>query len=53
MVCKTSFYAPLNSLHPFLLDVLIECMQANYRAEDLAFAEDLAEALLENFAGKL
>ena len=35
--------------YAFLLDALVECMQANYRAEDLAFAEDLAEALLENF----
>ncbi len=35
--------------YAFLLDALIECLQANYRACDLAFAEDLAEALLENF----
>jgi uncharacterized protein YyaL (SSP411 family) len=35
--------------YAFLLDALIECLQANYRAADLGFAEDLAEALLENF----
>ncbi len=35
--------------YAFLLDALIECLQANYRAVDLVFAEDLAEALLENF----
>jgi uncharacterized protein len=35
--------------YAFLLDALIELLQANYRATDLAFAEDLAEALLENF----
>ena len=35
--------------YAFLLDALIELMQADYRAVDLAFAEDLAEALLENF----
>ncbi len=35
--------------YAFLLDALIECLQAGYRAVDLGFAEDLAEALLENF----
>ena len=35
--------------YAFLLDALIELMQADYRAVDLSFAEDLAEALLENF----
>ena len=35
--------------YAFLLDALIELLQADYRAEDLGFAEDLAEALLENF----
>jgi uncharacterized protein len=35
--------------YAFLLDALIECLQADYRAIDLSFAEDLAEALLENF----
>ena len=35
--------------YAFLLDALQECLQANYRAADMAFAEDLAEALLENF----
>jgi uncharacterized protein len=32
-----------------LLDALIECLQANYRTEDLTFAEDLAEVLLTDF----
>ena len=47
-----SYRAHLNAYlddYAFLLDALIECLQANYRACDLAFAEDLAEALLENF----
>ena len=35
--------------YAFLLDALIELMQAEYRAVDLSFAENLAEALLENF----
>ncbi|MFM9836081.1 MAG: thioredoxin domain-containing protein [Methylophilaceae bacterium] len=35
--------------YAFLLDALLECLQANYRAVDMAFSEDLAEALLENF----
>jgi uncharacterized protein len=35
--------------YAFLLDALIELLQADYRAIDLSFAEDLAEALLENF----
>ena len=46
------YHAHLNAYlddYAFLLDALIECLQANYRACDLAFAEDLAEALLENF----
>ena len=35
--------------YAFLLNALIELLQADYRAVDLGFAEDLAEALLENF----
>ena len=35
--------------YAYLLDALIELMQANYRASDLGFAEDLAEALLSDF----
>jgi uncharacterized protein YyaL (SSP411 family) len=35
--------------YAFLLDALLECLQANYREEDMAFAKDLAEALLDNF----
>ena len=49
---NNNYRAHLNAYlddYAFLLDALIECMQAIYRAEDLAFAEDLAEALLENF----
>ncbi len=35
--------------YAFLLDALLECLQANYREVEMAFAEELAEALLENF----
>jgi uncharacterized protein YyaL (SSP411 family) len=35
--------------HAFLLDALIELMQADYRTVDMQFAEEIAEALLENF----
>ena len=35
--------------YAFLLDALIELMQAEYRVKDMTFAEDLAEALLEEF----
>lgn len=35
--------------HAFLLDALNELMQASYRSEDMQFAEEIAEALLENF----
>ena len=35
--------------YAFLLDALIELMQVEYRVEDMAFAQDLAEALLEEF----
>lgn len=35
--------------YAFLLDALLELMQAEYRPHDMAFAEDLAEALLEEF----
>lgn len=35
--------------YAFLLDALLELMQAEYRPIDMAFAEDLAEALLEEF----
>jgi uncharacterized protein len=47
-----NYHAHLNAYlddYAFLLDALIELMQADYRAIDLSFAEDLAEALLENF----
>ncbi len=47
-----NYQAHLNAYlddYAFLLDALIECLQASYRAVDLGFAEDLAEALLENF----
>jgi len=35
--------------YAYLLDALIELTQTRYRAQDLQFAEDIAEALLENF----
>ena len=35
--------------YAYLLDALIELLQIDYRAQDLGFTEDLAEALLENF----
>lgn len=35
--------------HAFLLDALIALMQADYRSIDMQFAEEIAEALLENF----
>ncbi|MDP3744434.1 MAG: thioredoxin domain-containing protein [Methylotenera sp.] len=38
--------------YAFLLDALIELMQADYRSIDMQFAEDLAEALLDNFAAE-
>ena len=47
-----NYHAHLNAYlddYAFLLDALIELLQADYRAIDLAFAEDLAESLLENF----
>jgi hypothetical protein len=35
--------------HAYLLDALLELMQADFRGEDLRFACDLAEILLEQF----
>lgn len=35
--------------HAFLLDALIELMQAEFRTSDFAFAQDLAELLLAQF----
>ena len=35
--------------HAFLLDALIEMMQADFRADDLAFAREIAELLLAQF----
>ena len=35
--------------HALLLAALLELLQAGYRAEDLAFARDLADALLDHF----
>ncbi|MCF8185990.1 MAG: thioredoxin domain-containing protein [Sulfuritalea sp.] len=35
--------------YAFLLDALIELMQTDYRSVDMQFAEEIAEALLENF----
>ena len=47
-----NYQAHLNAYlddYAFLLDALIELLQANYRTQDIAFAEDLAEALLADF----
>jgi hypothetical protein len=38
--------------YAFLLDALLELMQADFDAADLALADDLAEALLERFADR-
>ena len=49
---NNNYHAHLNAYlddYAFLLDALIELLQADYRPQDLEFAEDLAEALLENF----
>ncbi|MDD2669595.1 thioredoxin domain-containing protein [Zoogloea sp.] len=35
--------------HALLIAALLESLQAGYRAEDLEFAEDLADALLDDF----
>jgi uncharacterized protein YyaL (SSP411 family) len=35
--------------YAFLLDALLELMQADYRAQDMTFAESLAEVLLKEF----
>jgi uncharacterized protein len=35
--------------YAFLLDALIELLQANYRSVDMQFAEEIAETLLDNF----
>ncbi len=38
--------------YAFLLDALLELMQSRFRGEDLRFACDLADALLEKFADR-
>jgi uncharacterized protein YyaL (SSP411 family) len=38
--------------HAFLLQALLEVMQADFRSEDLAFAQQLAETLLDRFEDK-
>ncbi|MFL6617940.1 MAG: thioredoxin domain-containing protein, partial [Povalibacter sp.] len=38
--------------HAFLLDALIEQLQTRWRSEDLTFATDLAQALLDHFEDK-
>jgi hypothetical protein len=35
--------------HAFLLDALLELMQAHYRPQDMAWAQEIAEALLARF----
>jgi uncharacterized protein len=50
--CKVGQAAHLNAYlddYAFMLDALIELLQVEYRSQDMVFAEDLAEALLENF----
>jgi len=50
--CKIGQPAHLNAYlddYAFLLDALIELLQADYRTADMVFAEDLAEALLIDF----
>ncbi|HSD82820.1 MAG TPA: thioredoxin domain-containing protein, partial [Anaerolineae bacterium] len=49
--CKDG-HAHLNAYlddHAFLLQALLELLQADFRAADLEFARDLAEALLDRF----
>ncbi|MEX0733122.1 MAG: thioredoxin domain-containing protein [Steroidobacteraceae bacterium] len=46
---KARFPAYLDD-HAFLLDALLELMQASFRVEDLRFARELADALLAKFA---
>ena len=48
---KTHLAAYLDD-HAFLLDALLELLQGDFHAEDLAFAGELAEALLEQFEDK-
>jgi uncharacterized protein YyaL (SSP411 family) len=38
--------------YAYLLDALVEALQSRFRAEDLRFACDIAEALLERFADR-
>ena len=38
--------------HAFLLEALLEALQSRFRAEDLAFARQVADALLERFADR-
>jgi uncharacterized protein YyaL (SSP411 family) len=45
---KTHLNAYLDD-HAFLLDALLELMQAEFRAEDLALARALADAMLARF----
>ena len=50
--CKVGQPAHLNAYlddYAFLLDALLELMQADYRTQDIVFAEELAEALLDEF----
>ncbi|MES2637328.1 MAG: thioredoxin domain-containing protein [Pseudomonadota bacterium] len=49
---NNNYRAHLNAYlddYAYLLDALIELLQSDFRSQDLAFAEDLAEALLTDF----
>ena len=48
---RTRFPAYLDD-HAYLLDALLELMQSRFRATDLSFACELAEALLAKFADR-
>jgi uncharacterized protein len=48
---KARFTAYLDD-HAFLLDALIELLQTQWRSEDLSFAIQIADALLEKFEDK-
>jgi uncharacterized protein YyaL (SSP411 family) len=48
----TARFAAYLDDHAFLLDALLETLQSRFRSEDLRFAQDVADALLERFADR-